>query len=330
MKKYILALCLVCMPLNAQSAVLRIATLSPGGSFWVESFKEAARDVKERTQGRVSFKFFPGGIMGSEQVVLRKMRVGQLQGGAISTGALHQIYPALSLYSVPFMFTSQEHVHFVRASLDKELIDGAEKKGYVVPAFIGGGFSYIMSKDRVLSFEDLKSKKIWVPDTDPQSAEALTSMGLKPIPLSLGDVLTGLETGLIDTVAVPPVVAVALQWHSRVKHVLKIPVMPVHGVVALSKRSFDKLSQEDQKIVREVFARTAKKLEKRNLADNIGALEAMQAQGIEIIQPQGAALQSWEAIKSEARLQALETSPIPMALLQKVQQIADAYKPAKE
>lgn len=310
----------------ANATTFRIATLSPGGSFWMKTFKDATRTIEEETNGRVKFKIFPGGVMGSEQVVLRKMRIGQLQGAAVSTGALYNIYPELSLYSVPFLFDSYDQVEYVRNRLDETIKEGAREHGYVVPAIVGGGFAYVMSQKPVRVFEDLKNRKVWVPDSDQQTAENLRELGLNPIPLSLGDVLMGLETGLIDTIASPPVVAIALQWHTRISHILRLPLMPIHGAIVLDKRVFDKLSAADKEVVMTHLQAAAENIEDRNLKDNKEALKALQTQGVDVVKPTDQERQSWRAIEEKAKQQALETSRVKKALLEKVQQYAAAYK----
>lgn len=314
---------------NAHATTFRIATLSPGGSFWMETFKEATNEVTEKTEGRVKFKIFPGGVMGSEQVVLRKMRIGQLQGAAVSTGAMYNIYPELSLYSVPFLFDSYDQIHFVREHLDSTIKQGAREHGYVVPAIMSGGFAYIMSQEPVREFEDLKDRKVWVPDSDQQTAENLRDLGLNPIPLSVGDVLMGLETGLIDTIAAPPVVAIALQWHTRISHILRLPLMPIHGAFVLDKRVFDKLSASDRNIVMTTLGKAAEKIEERNMQDNEEALKALKKQGVNVTRPSDEERQSWQIIEEKAKRQALDTSRVEKSLLNKVQQYAEDFTAEK-
>ena len=310
----------------AQAATFRIATLSPGGSLWVETFKQAGDKISEKTDGRVKFRIFPGGVMGSEQVVLRKMRIGQLQGAAISSGALYNVYPELSLYSVPFLFRSYSQIAYVRERLDTQIKELGPKKGYVVPAIIGGGFAYIMSKNAIRVFDDLKSAKVWVPERDKWSAQNLRDLGINPIPLSIGDVLMGLETGLINTIASPTVVAIALQWHTRISHILRIPLMPIHGVFVLDQRVFVKLSDADKKVVMETMEEAAEKVEAQNLKDSEEAFGALKSQGINVINPSDKEHQSWKKIEEKAKNFALETSLISKELLEKVQEYATEYE----
>ena len=316
-----------CFTATAASAqTIKIATLSPGGSYWVKSFKEGADEIATRTEGRVKFKFYPGGVMGGDLTVLRKMNIGQLQGGAMAGGALYGQYPDASLLGIPFTFDSQEEMDFARKHLEADIKNNALEKGFVILGVMGGGPAYILSQKKAKSFDDVKTHKVWVPDNDPQTADTLKKLGLNPVPLGVGDVLTGLQTGLIDTVAASPVVAIALQWHTRVHHMIKVPILYITGVLVLNQRDFKKLAADDQKIVQEVFGRVAENIHQRNIQDNDKAYNAMIEQGINIIEPQGADLKTWQDLKKEARALILSDSQYNPKLMTKLETLKTEYK----
>ncbi|MEK9990765.1 MAG: TRAP transporter substrate-binding protein DctP, partial [Halieaceae bacterium] len=239
----------------AQAATFKVATLSPDGSFWMKTMREAGKEVAAATDDRVKFKWYPGGVMGDDKAVLRKMRVGQLQGAALPMGELLSFYPDSQAYGIPFLFRSYEEVDYVRSQLDASLIAGFAKGGMEVLGIAEGGFGYFLTDQPVRVPADLQQQKVWVPQNDVVSARLAQSIGVTPIPLTLPDVLPGLQTGLIDTVAVSPIGAIALQWHTRVDYLTDIPLMYFCGVMSLSGKSFNKLSAEDQAVVREVFGR---------------------------------------------------------------------------
>lgn len=310
---------------TAFAQTFKVATLSPGGSYWVKSFKEGAKEIAQRTDDRVKFKFYPGGVMGGDLTVLRKMKIGQLQGGAMATGSLYGQYPDASILGIPFTFESQEEMEFVMNGLMADIKAGAPENGFVITGVMGGGPAYILSKEEATSFDDLKEHKVWVPDNDPQTADTLKKLGINPVPLGVGDVLTGLQTGLIDTVAASPVVAIALQWHTRVSHMIKVPVLYLTGAVVLNQRDFAKLSEADQKVVLEVFERVARDIHERNVEDNAKAYEAMAAQGITVIEPQGADYQTWQNLEKEARALVVSSSNYSPALLSKLEALKAQY-----
>ena len=134
--------------------------------------RDAGKQVTEETEGRVKFKFYPGGVMGDDLAVLRKMRVGQLHGAVVTAGALIPYYTDIQLYNVPMLFDSLEEVDFVRQRLDTPIIEGLEEAGYVSFGLAEVGFAYAMSKEPVTSVDHVKAQKVWVPEGDEGSARA--------------------------------------------------------------------------------------------------------------------------------------------------------------
>ena len=122
---------LLAMLVPANAKVIKIASISPDGTLWMKEMRAGAADIKKRTQGRVTIKFYPGGVMGSDSNVLRKIRIGQLQGGAIPAGSFSGIDPDIDIYGLPYLFSSLEQVDYVRKRMDEDLIKGLEKKVFI-------------------------------------------------------------------------------------------------------------------------------------------------------------------------------------------------------
>ncbi len=279
----LMALALLDSP--ALSQTLKVATLAPDGTIWMREMRKSAETIKERSEGKVRFKFYPGGVMGSNKTVLRKMRVGQLQGGAIASVALADIYPDSQIYGLPMLFSSYDEVDYVRSRMDRQMMKGLEQRGYVAFGIMEGGFAYLMSKRPVLKVEDLRGLKVWVPEGDPISRIFFEAAGRSPISLALSDVLTGLQTGLIETVGTPAIGAIALQWHTTVKYLTDVPVMYTYGMLVIDKRAFSRLNPEDQVIVREVLGEGIVKLNKQNRKDNFHAKKVLSNHGIIFVRP---------------------------------------------
>lgn len=265
----------------ANAAVLKIATVTPEGSSWMKDMRASAKEIQELTEGRVQIKYYGGGVMGNDNKVLGKIRIGNLHGGAFTPSALQKIYPELSLYGLPLTFESDEEVAYVRARLDQTIMDGLEEAGFVSFGFAAGGFAMIMSNKPVNTLNDLKGKKVWVPEGDTISYASMEALSLSPVTLPLTDVLTGLQTGLIDIVAMSPIGALVLQWHTKIKFITDLPLVYTMGFMAIDKKAFNKISSADQEIVRQVMTRTYAQLNETNLDDNKEALQALLNTGIE-------------------------------------------------
>lgn len=293
--KLALAALLGALSLSAHATTLRIATLSPDGSGWMNKMRAGAADIKTRTEGRVEFKFYAGGQMGSDKAVLSKIKIGQLQGGAITAGSLADYVKDLQVYSMPLKFKSFDEVDYVRTKMDPGFSKALDDAGMVNFGFAEGGFAYAMSKNApVPSVAELRKEKVWIPDNDHQSEEALRAFGVTPVPLTLADVLPSLQTGIINTVASSPLATLALQWHTQVKYLTELPLSYFVGTLAIDKKDFNKLSPADQAVVRDVMTRVFKDIDQQNRKDNIGAYNALLKQGIKVVKPSAPEVADWE------------------------------------
>jgi TRAP-type C4-dicarboxylate transport system substrate-binding protein len=288
-----LALVALFAGLAASAADLKIATVAPDGSHWMQQMRAGAAEIQKRTGGRVTLKFYPGGVMGNDAQVLRKIRVGQLQGGAFTAGGLAERYGALNLYGIPFLFRSLDEVDAVRAKLDPKLIAGLEQAGFVAFGFVEGGFANLLANEPISSVEDLKRKKVWVPEGDQISFLAMQELGLSPVVLPITDVLTGLQTGLIEIAFASPVAALVLQWHTKTHYITDLPISYSMGIFALDERAFSDLSADDQKVVREVMTGYMSGLDKAARADNERAKETLLDSGLESVAVDAAKVDEW-------------------------------------
>lgn len=310
----------------SNAATLKIATLTPDGSAWVKLMRKAAEDIKTETDGRVKFRFYPGGVMGNDQAVLRKIRIGQLQGAALSGGALASQAPDTQIYNLPLLFENYEQVDFVRSKLDKTLEQQFEQAGWVNFGLAEGGFAYLMSKKPISNPKTLSENKVWVPSNDPAAEAASEVFSLSPTPLHVGDVLAGLQTNLVDTVFSSPIAAIALQWHTQVNYVTDLPLVYFYGLLALDKKAFNKkVSPEDQKIVRRIMGKAFKVIDKKNREDNRQAYKALLAQDIKQIQPSADEYQQWQEKTQESIKLFLQRGGISNKAYSSIQKVLSEY-----
>jgi len=232
---------------------LKIATIAPEGSSWMKDMRSGAKAIEEHTGGRVKFKFYGGGVQGNDRQVRRKMRTGQLHGGAFTSGGMNGFQKDADLFALPMMFNTIEEARFVRKHMEAELRQRLEDAGYVNFGLAAAGFAYMMSNKPMSTLADFKGQKVWTPEGDPISYAALRALGVAPVILPVTDVMTGLQTDLLDSVTVPPVGAVVFQWHTKLKYITEVPLAYVYAAMLIDKRAFSKISPEDRAIVREVM-----------------------------------------------------------------------------
>lgn len=296
LRRLLVSLALVALPAfaGAPQNALKIATIAPDGSSWMVEMRAAGAEIEKRTAGRVGFKFYPGGVMGNDTSVLRKIRIGQLHGAAFPVGALGEVYPDSRIWGLPMLFRSSAEVDHVRQEFDQVFTSGLEAAGLVNFGFAEGGFANVMSVAPLRSIADAKQQKVWVPEGDPVSYELMQALGVAPTTLPLTDVLTGLQTGLINAVGSSPLGAVAFQWHTKVRFVTEVPLVFLAGVFTIDRKAFAKLDPADQAVVREVFTTTFKKLNVQNRKDNESARAAMAKAGIQGVTPTADEIARWQ------------------------------------
>ena len=113
----------------------------------------------------------------------------------------------------------------------------------------------------------------------------MDALQLSPVTLPITDVMTGLQTGLIDIVAFPPTGTLALQWHTTVKYVNEMPILFSMGLMAIDTKAFDRLRDGDQEIVREVMSAVYAEFSRREPKENRNAKEALINSGVESVMP---------------------------------------------
>lgn len=317
---------LALVPMLAFATTLKISTLYPDGTAVVKALRSAGEAIQEETEGRVSLKIYPGGVMGDDRAVQRKIRIGQLDGQMAQGGAFARDWPDSQILNMPLTFNDYDEVDAVRAELDPLIQKGLEEHGWVTFGLVDGGFAYIMSAKPVQSVADLRRQKLWLPSADTASAEAAKTLKLSPIVLNIGSVLTSLQTGAINAFAAPPVAALTLQWYSRVDYVTDLPLLYTYGLLAIDKRHFSKLENDDQQVVRRVLNATFQQIDRDSREQNKAAFQAIQQQGLEIVTPTAEQLDEWKRYADKATTELVEEGQITQPMLDRLHQALSDYR----
>ncbi|MFQ3171609.1 MAG: TRAP-type C4-dicarboxylate transport system substrate-binding protein [Oleispira sp.] len=327
LKTFLVTSLIVFTSSQAMAATIKIATVVPNGSSWMNEMKAAAKEVKQKTDGRVKIKFYPGGVMGSDKTVLRKMRSGQLHGGAISAGALAHIYNGVQLYSLPFTFNNLAEVRHVRKTFDSVIAEGLANNGFQLLGLSEGGFAYLMSNKALTKAADIQGQKVWVPEGDLIGNEMFSEAGINPIASPISNVYTGLQTGLLDTVTINPSGAIALQWHTKIQHLSDEPLLLIMGMLVVDQKAFKKINANDQVIVKQVVAAAFKRLDFINEKSDISARAALQKNGIQFDKPAGS---EWREIARRALINLEKIDAYPADTYQQIEATLEEYRNSQQ
>lgn len=269
----------------------KIATIAPEGSVWIDQFKAFTKEVEEKTGGEVGFRIYPSGVMGDDQAMLRKMRAGQLHGGGFTMTGIANTVPDFRVMALPFLFKTYEEVDAVTKGLYPDFKEAFSKKGYELLATNEVGFIYTMSTKPALSPADLRNSKCWIPPGDPIAESFLKNIGVTPIQLSIPDVLSSLQTGLVDTVFNSPYGAIVLQWFTKATHVTTNPYGYGYGAVILDKKAFNKLPKEYGKIIHEAASKHFSILLDATRKSNAASIKELKDQGVSFAEADPAGLE---------------------------------------
>jgi TRAP-type C4-dicarboxylate transport system substrate-binding protein len=285
------ALVLLAAPAAAQT--LKLATLVPEGSLWDKSTRELGAAVQGATGGRVKFQIYPGGVAGDEPDILRKMRIGQLQGGLFSASGLGDVDPAFYLFQVPLLLESDAEVLLLLARLREVLSRRLEEKGFVLVQWSNVGWLRFFASKPVASFDDFKRRKQFVWGSDGRLSKWYQELGLQPVALSGADVLTGLQTGLIEALPATPLAALSLQWFRPAPHMLDHRFAPLLGGLLLTRSSWEKLSADDRREVVRLARESETKLFAEIPKREEEALTEMQKRGLVVAKEPASDAEKW-------------------------------------
>jgi TRAP-type C4-dicarboxylate transport system substrate-binding protein len=321
---------LACWALPAVAQTIKLATVAPEGSAWMTDMRAGAREISARTQGRVDFKFYGGGVQGNDKQVLRKMRIGQLHGGAFTSSALGEFQKDSVLYAMPMLFSNLEEVQFARQHMDDKLRELMEQAGFVNFGFAGGGFAHLMSNRPIAKLDDMQGLRVWIPDGDRLAYGAAQAFGIAPVTMPLTDVLTGLQTELIDTIMGPPAATIVLQWNTGVSYITELPLAYIYAMLVVEKKHFDRIQADDQAIVREVMEQVYQGFDQRGNEDNENAFKALLADGMKPVAPDQGQVPLWRDAARTSNHELAREGAVNSALLDEIECYIDAYRTGKQ
>jgi TRAP-type C4-dicarboxylate transport system substrate-binding protein len=331
----LLRYCTVLMLLAATTAgatatpryVLKFATLAPTGTTWMNLLEEWGETVKARSDGRLVFKFYPGGVQGDEPDVLMKMRFNQLQGGAFTGYGIGRMYSPARVLELPFLFRNYGEIDYVRSHFTEQFKEGFRDNGYELLGWIEVGFVHMFSTDRVNSMEEMKSRRVWLWQGDPLGEAFFTVSGISPVPLSIVDVYTSLSTGLVDTVPCTPLAAIALQWFTKTPYVSSISLTNGMGGLIVSRRFFDRLPKDLQQLLSETGETVGKRMVEATRKDNETSLQELARRGLQFVDPgEGMSPPELMELRDRAAAVLIDSDYIPAPVFEKTRALLHEYR----
>lgn len=270
-------------PLLAAAQVIKLAILVPDGSVWDKELHRMGSEWEKESGGEVKLRIYPGGVAGDEGDVLRKMRIGQLDAATLTTGGLGEIEPSFFVFSTPLFFESYEELHYVRERLAPILVERLRNAGYELLSWGHAGWMHVFSTQAVRSVEDVKRLKIFVPAGDEQMIQWWKRNGFRPVPLAVTDILTGLQTGMIDVYPATPLAALSLQWFRQTPYMHGLGLAPLLGATVMSRRSWERIDAGVRPRLGAAARAMGVRLEDEIPRQDASAVEEMSRRGLTVI-----------------------------------------------
>ena len=267
----------------AQEYTIKFATIAPEGTTWMNVMKEYDAAIRKESGGRLGFKIYAGGVQGDEKTILRKIRVGQLHSGGFTGVGMGEIAPKVRILDSPFLVRNEEEIDMLYREFGKDFESSFEEGGYVLLGWAEVGFVHVFTSTPIRKTEDLRGIKMWTWEGDPIAETAFRTLGINPIPLSVIDVMTSLQTGLIDAFYTSPYAAIALQWYARVKYMVDVPLADAAGAVLVSKKLYDQLPKDLQEILTRNGRLYISRLTQLSRKENADAIRELKKRGITIL-----------------------------------------------
>ena len=227
-----------------QSTTIKIGSIAPKRSPWDDALRILNQKWQEITHGEVELQIYPGGIAGNESDTLRKMRMGILGGGVFTNRGLTKIYSDIYVLNIPFLITSHQELDYVLEKMKPVFEKGIEQKGFKIIIWSTVGWVHIFSKDEVLYPETLKKHKLSFTTGEPELEQAWKRSGYQIIPNDLKDLMMALQSGMVDSFYLTPLVAASGQYFTLAPNMCSLKIAPVVGGIVVTQKIWDKIPQQ--------------------------------------------------------------------------------------
>ena len=307
---------------------IKFATQAPEGSAWIKVMKEYSDEVEQLTNGEVKFKIYPGGIQGDENAVVRKMRLGQIHSAGFTGVGAGEIVPEFRVLETPFLLRDYEESDFITEMMSETLSKKFAENGYILLGLTEVGFVYVYAKKPIQSMSDLRGVKMWMWEADPLAEASFQALSANAIPLSITDVLTSLQTNLIDAIYTSPLACVSLQWYTRVDYMMDFPLTNALGAILITKKEFEKLPTDYQKILVEKGQQHMANLVHLSRQANEESIDLMKQNGMQLIEIPQQNIKEFEEAGIKAR-ESLVGKLYSRELLEKIETAVQEFRSGK-
>lgn len=273
--------------------VIKVATLAPKGTGFYQVLENIAEDWSRISNGQVTMRIYPSGIVGDEQDVIRKIRIDQIQAGAVTSKGLFDIDPNVYGLNYPMMVHTWDELDWLRDRLGGFIQDKIEQKGFKLLFWADVGWIYFFSTKPIHVPEDVRNLKLFTRATDFDDLQLWKTAGFNPVPLTTNDVLPGLQTGLVNVIQSPAFIALSSQWFGIANHMLDLRWAVLTGGFIISRKAWGRIPEQYRNQLEEAAIQESKMIQDSLRYQSDDAIDIMKQHGLTVYEPTQAERQEW-------------------------------------
>ena len=308
--------------LISKPIIIKLATLAPEGTEYYNLLLEMGQRWQEETNGEVILRIYPNGVVGRESDTIRKMRIGQIQASAMSSIGLADLTDQIQAFTIPMKFKDYDDVENVKEVMFDDISNGLSESGFKLLFLVDIGWVYWFSANEISVTEDLRNAKIYTTAGDYVTVELFKRFGFNAIPVSETDILTSLQTGMINSMQTVPILSLSSGWFALMPNMLDLKWAVFIGAVIIDERVWSKIRPEHQKVMMEVAQEIGKKYQENGRKTDAQAIEMMKEYGMKVKTPTDEELKIWEDFKEEIIPDVIDTY-VPKEVYDKVTSAID-------
>jgi len=305
-KKTLIFLLLV-STIFSRPIIIKLATVAPEGTEYYNLLFEMGQRWQQETNGQIQLRIYPNGVVGGERDTIRKMRVGQIQASAMSSIGLAELTDQIQAFTLPMGFKNYDEIDRVKNVMFGDISEGLSQSGFKLLFLVDIGWVYWFSTEEISVPQDLMDAKIFTTGGDYVTVELFKKFGFNAIPVSETDILTSLQTGMINSMQTVPILSLSSGWSALMPNMLDLKWGAFVGAVIVDERVWKKIKPEHQKIMMDIAQDIGKKYQKSGREMEKKAIDVMQQYGMKIKKPSDEEIAIWNDFKDEITPDVIDT-----------------------
>ncbi len=303
-QSYLFTLALLCCALSPAivraEVVIKLGTIAPEGSAWHDALLRIRQQWRDLSDGELQVIVYAGGVLGGETEMVRKLQRRGLDAVAISGSGLPQIDSSIDCLNIPLLFDSYEELDYVRRAITADLQEKLESRKIKVLNWAEAGWVYFFAKQPVKTPDELRKLRLWTAAGFPETERLFKQFGFRVVPLASTDMLTALQTGLIEAIDVPPLFALLDRSYQAATYMTDIKWAPLNAATVIHLDAWKRIPEKYRAPAIKAVENIAKGLRERIRRAEDDAIREMQARGLQIVRVDQATMELWRAEVNKA------------------------------